>query len=222
MRSNLETMLRRVRDEEIGFGDFVAGTRTEFRRMALHLMRRWKTPEWLVVEDVEQELYLGAWRFVPRFDPAKGKSLARYVVFNAMSEAKREMHRARGVTIHGNPDRRVSRFEVPVSHLGAEEGDGEALTEVLLAESPEAEDAMIATQRVRRSATEALWACATPRERTAVLAIREAGSLDKAGLVLYDDVDLRIANRLGSEEQAERFIQKHAGAVAQRIAQCVV
>lgn len=222
MGSNLETMLTRVRAGTIDFGEFVASTRTEFRGMALHLLRKWKAPEWFIVDDVEQELYLGAWNYVWKYDPtnAQGVTFARYIVYNAMACAKRELHKARGVTVHGSPDKKRSQFETPASFLG-EDGEGEALIASILAEGPRAEDALIEAETRKRSAVEALRACATPKERYAVLAIREGGSIDDAARVLYEDIDHRITLRLGSEEHAERFIQKHAGAVARRMIECV-
>lgn len=222
--SNLELMLSRVRDGEIDFGAFVAHTRTEFRGMALFLMRKWKTPEWFIVDDVEQELYLGAWRCIWKYDADRGRkkgvTFARYIVFNAMAYAKREMHRARGVTVHGNPDKKRSCIETPASFLG-DDGEDEALIASILAEGPRAEDEIVEHETRVRSATQALRACTTEKERYAVLAIREAGSVDEAGRLLYNDTDHRITLRLGSEDQAERFVQKHAGAVARRMIECV-
>jgi DNA-directed RNA polymerase specialized sigma24 family protein len=221
--TRLEKMLRLVRDREIGFGDFVAATRSDYRAMARYLLRRWATPEWLREEDVEQELYLETWRIVWKYDPARlgagGKPvrLKSFVVFGAMAAAKRAMHRARGVSLNGSPDRKASRFETPLSQVGREEGDGESLMAQLLAELPRAEEELGAVEETRHAATEALAVCETKQERFAVLAIREAGSLDGAASLLYDDIDHRIDCRLGSEERAERFVRKHAGAVARRI-----
>ena len=215
-------MLTRTRAGEIDFGDFVAGTRAEFRGMALHLMRKWKSPEWFIVDDVEQELYLGAWKYLWKYDARnpQGVTFVRYIVYNAMACAKRELHKARGVPVHGSPDKKRSQFETPASFLG-EDGEGEALIASLLAEGPRAEEELIEAETRKRAAREALRLCTTTKERYAVLAIREAGSIGDAGRLLYDDVDHRITLRLGSEDQAERFIQKHAGAVARRMVECV-
>ena len=218
MATNLERMLARTRAGEIDFAQFVSGTRTEFHAMACYLMRRWKTPEWFTVEDVEQELYLEAWRFIWKFDPTLGVSFSRYIIWNAMAAAKREMHRARGVSTHGSPDKRASCFEANLSSFGLD-GEGEALMATLLAEPARAEDELAQIEATRHAATEALRACTTAKERTAVLAIREAGSVDGAWRVLYDDIDHRIALRLGSEEIADRFVRKHASAVAHRVAE---
>lgn len=228
--SNLERMLKRVRAGEIGFGEFVAGTRDEYRAMTLYLMRKWQTPEWFVASDIEQELYLETWRRIDRFDPerktksGKPASLQRYVVYNAMAYTKRAMHVARGVTISGSPDKKKSCFETPFSRYSDARADGggddpraPAWLDAIMSEEDPNIQALTSAEEVRQAATDALKACETMNERYAVLAIREAGSLDNAGAVLYDDIDHRLTLRLGSEEKAGRFVMKHAAAVAERM-----
>ncbi len=63
----------------------------------------------------------------------------------------------------------------------------------------------------------ALNACNDSRDRLAVLAIAETESVDEAALVLYNDVDTRIALRLSSEDAAIKFVAKHVVRVAERI-----
>lgn len=204
-----------VRDEQISFGDFVAGTRKDFFALATYLRRRWVGPAWFTIDDLEQELYLGAWKYIEKWDSKRGRSIEDYVTWNATQEAKRELHRARGVSLSGCPDHLPSNFEAVLSSIG-EEGDGENLLH-RVADDPIAESHIIEMQTRKDAATAALRACKTSKERFAVLAIREARSLDKAGNVLYDDFDHRIALRLGSEERADNFVMRYAKIVAQRI-----
>ena len=217
---DLELTLRRLKDGEVNFGRFVRETVAIYESMARYLLRRWRTPCWMQEEDVVQELYVETWRHLPKYDPTRGTSLAGFVVFGAMSETKRRMHKARGVSIHGSPDRKASRIEPPVSSLarrGDEDGATEAYVASLLAEEPVAEEGAIEAERVRSSATTLLRACRTPEERTAALAVREAGSLDGACRVLYDDAEHRLDWRLGSEELADRFVRRNLVAVASRM-----
>lgn len=218
LQSNLQDMLVLVFNKEIDFGTFVTKTRSEFLKLAVSLMRRWRSPEWFTVDDVQQELIFGAWKYVWKYDVkrAKGKSIGWFVVFNACAHAKTQLHKARGVTISGSPDRKVSRFELPLTSFG-DDGEGVALLESILAETPRAEEALIEEKDRRLAVTRALKVCETPRERYAVLAIREAGSLDAAGRLLYDDFEHRIALRLPSEEHADRFVHRQARAVANRL-----
>jgi hypothetical protein len=218
--SNLERRLEMIRDRRIDFGEFVTCTRGEYRAMAMHLMRKWQTPEWFLIDDVEQELYLETWRVIGKFQPERGTSLTRYVVFNSMSAAKRAMHKARGAGVHGSPDKRASNVERTFASF-RDDDESDALMASILAEGPRAEEDLIESRERKLAATRALKACETKQERYVVLAIRESGSLDTAGRLLYDDMDHRIALRLGSEEHAERFVQKHARAVALRIDDCV-
>lgn len=221
MSKNLELQLHLVHDEKIDFGSFVAATRVEFRKMALYLVRRWTPPEWFTLEDIEQELYLGAWKYIWRFDPTRGKSISNFVTYNAIQHAKTALHVARGVTISGSPDRKVSNIETPLSMFG-EEGDGEALMSVILGEAPQAEEALIEHEDRKAACKVALRACESQQERYVVLAIREAKSVDGASRVLYDDIDNRIDLRLSSEAHAERFVKRHAIAVVQRMSQTSV
>lgn len=218
VQSNLEEMLVLVYDKRIDFGTFVMRTKTEFLKLAAGLMRRWRAPEWHNIEDVQQDLLFGAWKHVWKFDvkKAKGKSISWFVVFNACAYAKTQLHKARGVTISGSPDRKISRIETPLSFFGVD-GEGAALLDSILAETPRAEEALIEEKDRRLAVTRALKACETPRERYAVLAIRESGSLDAAGRLLYDDFKHRIALRLPSQEHADRFVHRQARTVATRL-----
>ena len=220
----LEGLLRDLRDGKIDFGTYVVGTRTEYRAMAAYLLRRWTAPEWLTQEDVEQELYVSTWKHVwgyvgedggfVDFDSTRGVSLSRWVVFGAMVAAKRALHKARGVTISGSPDRKPSQFETPASFLG---DDGDSFLESILAEAPAAEREIGKVQETRKKATAALRACASTNERYAVLAIREAGSIDGASRVLFEDQEHRAALKLRTPNAAEKFVREHAYAVALRI-----
>ncbi len=222
---NLRALLWLVRSGEINFEEFVTRTRKEYRQMAAYLLGRWVSPVWFNIEDVEQELYLGTWHFVWEYDETRAISkktkkvipIDRYVVYNAMSKAKTQLHLARGVTISGSPDRKRSVIETPLTAFGEGDGEGEALMAMILAEEAVAETALIAEQARKKAVTATLKACESSRERYTVLAIREAGSLDAAGRLLYDDIDHRIALRLNSEQHAERFVSRHARAVAFRI-----
>lgn len=221
--SNLEEMLVLVHGKRIDFGTFVAKTRLEFHKLACTLMRRWRSPEWFTTEDVEQELYFGASKYIWKYDVkrSKGKSIQKFVVYNAMSHAKRQLHMARGVTISGSPDRKVSKIEMPLTYFG-DDGEGMALLESILAETPKAEDALIAEEDRKAAVALVLKACDTEKERLVVLAIGEAGSLDAAGRLLYDDFDQRIMLRLPSEEHADRFVHRRASAVASRLGASVI
>lgn len=220
----LERMMWALRERQIDFGAYVTATRSEYNSMARYLLRRWAAPEWFTLEDAEQELYLETWRHIwgyqgadGRFidyDPTRGVTLSRWVVYGSIASAKRALHKARGVTINGSPDKKPSQLETPASFLGEEM---RSFIDGLLGEEAVAETTIGQVEETRIAATKALRVCTSKKERYAVLAIREAGSVDGASQVLYDNFDHRITLRLGSEDHAERFVMKHAGAVAQRM-----
>lgn len=214
--NNLEKQLASVLAGRIGYDGFVRATQREFNALAGSLMRRWRTPAWHTPEDVVQDLYLGAWILlqVKKFDPTRGVTLARWVVYNAMSFAKREIHKARGAKLSGSADRNPSNYEKPLTEFGEH---GDAIAEAILAEEPAAEQLMIEKQERDESVRTVLRACASGRERIAVRAIHLEGDVESAARMLYEDLDSRIALHLGSEEQAIKYVSRTARAVVERI-----
>lgn len=215
---SLKKLLSDVREGRIDFQEFVDNSRTDFRRLATYLLRRWVSPEWFSIDDVEQELYLGAWNYIWRYEVSRsrGVTLQRFVIWNAANSAKIQLHKARGVTIAGSPDRKPSQIEKPLTFFG-DDGEGEALMTRILNEPPRAEEALIEREIRNQAVVKALRVCESSNERYTILAIREAGSLDGAGQVLYDDIDHRIALRLASEQHADRFVFRHARKVVSRM-----
>jgi DNA-directed RNA polymerase specialized sigma24 family protein len=99
MSDALATALRALYAKETTFRAFYLSTRQEWRRMALALYRGFKLPPTVSVEDVEQELLLGAWQAVGRWDAA-GMSLCAYVVWSAHNKATRWIHLQRQANKH--------------------------------------------------------------------------------------------------------------------------
>lgn len=218
--SNLETQCERVLDHRITFASFMRATKTEFTRMAKHLLRRWVPPTWMTPEDLVQELYLGAWImfFGPTpFDPSRGVKLSKYIAWNAMGHAKRALHKARGAQLHGSADCNPSNIEKPFTAFDRDDREGESFVDLLVADEPNAEQVMIVAETRSEAIERAMRSCNTARERVAIIALDQGGSVDGAGRVLYDDFDTRIALRLGSEEHATRYVTRAASAVADRL-----
>jgi DNA-directed RNA polymerase specialized sigma24 family protein len=216
VNKNLETQCNALRAERITFAQFVDRTRSDFVRLANHLLRLWPSPAWMVPEDLVQELYLGVWIALPDFDPDRGPTLARYLTWNAMHRAKRALHKARGASIHGSADKAPSNIEKPLSWLG-EPGDGDLLAEVRLAEPPTAERTMIALEDRTMSVDRALAACTSATERVAIIALEEGGDVDGAARILYDNLPFRVALGFGNPKQATRYVTRAVRAVAQRL-----
>lgn len=214
--NNLERQLLLVLDGRVSFDTFASRTRREFERMATYLMRKWVPPSWCVLEDVVQELLLGTWIWMWGWDRARGPSVSRYVVFNAMSHAKRSLHKARGAKLSGSSDKNPSHIERPLSSFG-QDGDGEQMAEAFLAEEPVAESRLIAAEEREVAIEVAIRACETVEERVAIVAIAEAGDVDGGGALLYGNDDAREALGLPNEKHAARFVARLAGRVMGRL-----
>lgn len=211
--ASLETTLALVRDGRIGFEQLMTDAQRQFRAMAAYLARRWTPPAWMTLEDIEQELYLGAWKHLWEWEEGRGPSLGTYVVYNSISSAKRSLHKARGAKLSGSPDKNPSRIEKPLSVFP----EGEALAAAMLAEDPVQEEALILAEDRDAAMKRAFEACETSRERVAVLAIIEGGSIEGGAAVLYDDMRTRVALRLGSEKHAERWVFREAHTAMERL-----
>ena len=94
-------------NREQSIDEFFVENAKDFRRMALYILGRWKAPNDVSVEDVEQELRLAAWRAKRKYDPARGVTPERFITFQAIKKAKRWEHQQR----RGRDDKSVGRFE---------------------------------------------------------------------------------------------------------------
>lgn len=202
-----------VHDGRLTFNDFISHTRDRWRRFALYLARKWRGPAWHSVEDIEQDLYLGVWSFLWRYDDfyAKKVTLERYVVFNALDFAKKNLHRARGASLSGSADRNPSHIEPPFASW---DEDGQAHLESLLTSEATQFDTVVSLEAVAR----AKRACTSVRELHSVDALARTGDIGEAALRLYGDFDTRLACRFMSEAHAVRVVDAAADAVAQRLA----
>jgi len=213
--NNFERQLHAAFERRLAFDAFVRTTDREFARMANYLLRRWVPPAWYAFDDVMQELTIGAWSYVYRWDATRGVSLARYVVFNAITAAKRELHRARGAKLSGSQDRNPSRFERPLSSFGLDD-EGDALAESILAEDALAERVLIARENRVTAIGEAFASCQNETERAVIRALASTEDVDASAGEIYEDIDRRISLRLVSEDHARRVVMRTAGAVIAR------
>jgi DNA-directed RNA polymerase specialized sigma24 family protein len=202
--------LTAVYQNRLSFDRFAANTITTWRGIAAYLMRRWTPPVAVLIEDVVQELLIGAWHRIPTWDPQRGP-IHRYVVWNACTVAKRWLHRQRGANLHRG-DTAKSRFHFAISTLNYEEDTATRVAEGV-AEATQEEDVSrsIAYQELQA-------ACLTKREQYVLAALRDAdGNVDDAAEILYEDCDLRLVCRLGSIEQSRRLIKRSIFLLTQRI-----
>lgn len=189
----------------ITFAVFVRQTEPEWMRLAAWLHRRWSIPASMEPGDVMQELLTGAWEAARAFDVARGTDPARFVIWTAITRAKKSINRERGAL--RRDDRAPSRHPIALSWLVRE---GTETRVSVVADQPGQHD--------RAEAIEAL-ACMVaglpPGELDAVLAyVAAGGNEERAGAVLYGSTRMRLALRLGCEGDAVRFVRGVLGRVA--------
>jgi len=126
----MKASCRRLQAGEIDFDGFARETAARWQSLARMLIRRWRPPATVTEEDVVQELLLGAWRYRPKFDPARGVALERFLIWNACTEAKRFLHRQRQA--HKRSDKSESRNAVPLSQLLRPDEDESRMLEGIL------------------------------------------------------------------------------------------
>lgn len=168
MKESLDGLLLALREGDLTATEFYKQSDPVWHRLARYLLRHWRGPCWFGEEEVAQELRAAAYVFVWEYQPdrAKGRSISRYVEWNAMDKAKKALHRARGASLSGNADSNPSNIQRPFSSFAV---SPEILAKEELAESPEdillREDAM----------QQAQFKFQTERERHVVRTLIEHG-----------------------------------------------
>jgi DNA-directed RNA polymerase specialized sigma24 family protein len=203
-----EDAIRLLHDGRINFNEFYRETKPSWERLARYLLRRWKAPKWVEVEEIVQELIIGAWNAVWCYSEflARGVPLANYVQWNAVDKAKKSLHKMRGAKLSGNADANPSNFETPLSSFEAtsEWLDG------LLNQEADQHDLTERKERVEK-------ACRTEAERRAMRALSETGDIIQGAILLFEDDEARALCGLHTARDAGRFVASTAFAVAQRL-----
>jgi len=207
----LELALDAYVARKISANELLRRAKPVFHAFALHSMRRWSTPVWLAVEDVEQEIMLEAWRVIENYSSdigvVKDVTLRHYVAYNAYAAAKKKIHTARlGKRPHRDEGKARSRFEITASMFVAQGcEDSQHETPIDRASSPpEQEDAV-----GRRNFFERIAQTQTgPKSIICLMALAEVAgaSVEAAGLALYSDPVAREVYRFGDEDAAIRLV----------------
>ena len=214
-----------VREGRETFAKFVRATRSTWEALAKYLLRRWRVGAWADQEDVVQDLLLGAWEVLWRYEPghANAPTLGGYVVYNALDKAKkRGVHHYRGASLSGNADANPSHVDLLASQVWGDDADRKL--DAAGTSPPEQEDAV----SEREVITRALKTTKSAVERRVVETAATTGefrgfcvgddlSLAICAQALYGDAPVRRECKLRTEEQALRAVVKASRATTLRL-----
>lgn len=207
MGQRLRDATRALCAGEIDFAEYTRRTAPDWNATAAYLIRRWGLPLGACHEDVVQELHLGAWASVSKWDPdwPGASPVERFVYWSAITRTKKWLHVQRGAGLSGNPDRKPSRAPLLLRDPGKWREEGES------AMQEEHVD-------LRRLQATVVARAESMREACAQLALfARAGDVTAAAAALYGDVTARREARLGSEREAERVVRSAFRAMVSRV-----
>ncbi len=210
LKSEFEAALWRRRRGEITADAMIRETHARWRYIATCVFsesrRKWRLPSWVTVDDVLQAILMFADDYVFIFEEGRGVTLDRYVSWNAVKRAQKEIHRWRCVSRSGSPDRRPSRFESSMTSLQKEDETEEQVERRLPLPTvePEQEDQLAARQFFDALIDEAT----SIEEVVALVALRASGgSLVHATDLLYGDPFARLQCRASTADEVGRFLR---------------
>ena len=206
--SDVRTAASGVKSGAISFDLFALQTKEQWRVFAADIMRKWPQPAWVELEDVEQDLLVGAWKAIQSHQAGRS-DLGGYVVWNAFDKAKKRAHKARNAYRHRGADSSPSRIERPTGLLSTE---SDSPTEQAIVRAVEKATSIEATQEetlLFEEIYEALVKVCNARQALAIEAlVAFDGDEVAAAAFLYEDECARFRYRLQTEEQARTFVRQ--------------
>lgn len=194
-RTTMAAQLEALRAGEMTFEAFERSTRPHWARMAKYLLGRWAVPAGVEPADVEQELKMATWKYLPRWDSAKGTPLDKYIAWNAMTDAKKWMHKQARRRDDGAP----ARIDLPSSWLGR---DDETPPESSV-DATQGEDLVVAQQLA-----EIIEGLDEVDGHCVMTLLSTHGDVDHASEVVYGNARISLALRLGSPKDARRLVRR--------------
>ncbi len=200
--TNMDQDLEDYRTGKMTFDQLVRKTRPHWGRLAQYLMRRWKTPTWVVdEEDLVQQMLEGAWIALREWDPARGTPLKAYVIWNSVDKAKKHLHVARKAK--RRDDRAPSRIMPPVSSLAREGDDGYNVAAMVT----------VSADQDTRCEARTLLQGLQPELRTPLLEFLNEGSFSSAAWTLLENVSYARSVGISTHVEACRLIENAVGAL---------
>lgn len=213
MSHMLDAELRALHAKRIPFRQFYLRTRSEWQRMATALHRRWHLPPTVTIDDVEQEMLLGAWISIGKWEAHRGPMLAVFVVWGAHNHATKWIHKQRGCNLHTRKG--VSQYAWCVSSMARDDG-ASSVIENYADGAPCADDVLDAADLLRAIPE----AASTMAGRAALqLFIAAGGDVDQAARAWHADKEHRRLFELRTVDDAKRIIENEVWSVRRTLTQ---
>lgn len=210
---NMEKELQELRRGELDFAAFVAATQKDWQALGASIFERWPLPAAIEPEDVAQEMLLDLIeeRRVSEWDPAKGPTLSRYVVWNACSSAARWLHGQRDALRRSG--KAHGRFAVPLSMFSSQGKDGDrrpAESAILNRGTAWCEEAPPPDRATEARELVAIVSLLLQDEDRAVFAVltEEGGDAEAAAVRIDEDPALGLRCRVGSLTEARAAVRR--------------
>ncbi len=198
----LESELDGLRTGKMTFDQFVRSTAGDWTRLASYLRGRWQVPSAVDVDDVRQEMLLAAWRAVAAWDDTRGVSLRSFVLWTAITLAKKWLHGQRAAL--RRDDHAPSRHEVTATALGIEPTDDRS--SVTGRTEAEQEFTVAGIELFGR-----VLASIPPTDNVCLQALlTTGGDVASAAGALYSNPTARATLRLKDERDARRAVTRTA------------
>jgi DNA-directed RNA polymerase specialized sigma24 family protein len=205
-RSGVEGMrimkqeVEQLRSGQINFATFVRITRPEWERLATRLLRSYRVPAGVELDDVVQEMVMSAWASVSDWDPKFGSDLTRYVTWNAYAKARRWVHGQRNS--YRRSDHSPGRFPISESDWRGDKSESIALGDELA--EPASEEAADA----RRIFSRIVCRLSDQKQAIALEAWATTGSSEAAAEFLNGDPKLVSALNIWTPKAARRLVSR--------------
>lgn len=193
-----EERLMALREGKVSFASVYNQTRNLWVYMADKLLVVRNPGIGVGREDVVQELLVGAWRAVGKWDPTRGVAIDRYVIFNSNANAAHWLDHQREASCGGKLSRNPTR--APMLGSRVDIGDSEVFARKMDPKLDNLLDVQSFLERVSLSVV----------ERIVVEALCSTQSPRAAALQIYNHYPHRIRLELGCERAAVRLVQRVA------------
>lgn len=202
----MKRALERLYEGDITFSAFVHETRSDWRSLSQHLYGRYITPCGVTRDDVEQEMLMEAWLAIDKWDPHKGMALHKFVVWRAITSARRF------INVQRNSPRRCSRAPGRFPRALSGLSDDDHLPEATI--GPVQEEAL----EQQEILSVLLKGCAARADALAFCAIISArGDVQAAANSLWDDPDLRLICRLHEQAEAKVLVRSALRTISKQV-----